>query len=152
MITLRFVSHPGIFNWACSIAQYGWPYTHVETVMPDGTLLGAMSDGVKARPSGYDAGKYLDEMYVHVSATPQQEAAYYAFLRSQIGKPYDTWAIISFYSKRQGRDWQAPDSWFCSELQGDGFVECGRFPQWMANMVSRLTPRDLFLLASIEAG
>lgn len=154
MITLRFVSHPGIFNWACSIAQYGFWCTHVECVMPDGTLLGAMGDGVKARLAGYDAGGFIRDMYVPVNIAPEHESAFYAFLRSQIGKPYDTWAIISFYSKRSGRDWQAPDSWFCSELMAAALAEYDVFPQHMAESFSRVTVRDLMLLVSTrtEAG
>jgi hypothetical protein len=150
MITLRFVSHPGIFNWACQIAQYGfWP-THVEAVMPEGKLLGAMSDGVKSRDAHYDAGKCVREKFVQLRTSEGRAASFHAFLRSQIGKPYDTWAIVSFYSKRQGRDWQAPDSWFCSELIAKGLAACGLFPAHLADEFSRITPRDLLLLISTQ--
>lgn len=159
MITLRFVSHPGVFNWACRIAQYGfWP-THVEALMPDGTLLGAMGDGVKARSRYYDVDGFSDapnftrEMLIEVAATAEQEEAFHSFLRGQVGKPYDTWAIVSFYSKRSsGRDWQADDSWFCSELIGAALAGCGKFPQHMAVEFSRVTVRDVMLLVSTLTG
>lgn len=35
------------------------------------------------------------------------------WLRSQIGKPYDWSAIVGFLA---WRDWNEPDSWYCSEL------------------------------------
>lgn len=153
-VTLRFVSHPGIFNWACSIAQYGFWCTHVECVMPDGTYLGAISDGVKARPSDYDAGKFSREQFIHVGIAPEHESSFYAFLRGEVGKPYDKGAIWSFYGKRDGRDWQEPDSWFCSELMAAALAEYEVFPQKMAESFSRVTPRDLMLLVSTrtEAG
>jgi uncharacterized protein YycO len=152
MITLRFVSHPGIFNWAAKIAQYGFWCTHCEVVMSDGTLLGAISDGVKARLPGYDAGNFSQEQFLEVKATELQEDVFHAFLRDQVGKPYDTWAIVSFFWP--SRDWQEPDSWDCSELLGTAFAECGILPKEMAVKFSRITPRDLLLLISTrtEAG
>ncbi len=123
--------------------------------MPDGTLLGAMRDGVKARPAEYDnlggAAAFSQQQFVNVNILPERESAFYAFLRSQIGKPYDTSAIWSFYSKRDGRDWQEPDSWFCSELISAALAEYGVFPQHMAESFSRVTPRDLMLLISTRA-
>jgi hypothetical protein len=152
MITLRFVSHPGLFNWACTIAQYGFWSTHCEAVMPDGTYLGAISDGVKARNPGYDKGNFGQELFVEVRATPDQEEIFYAFVESQIGKPYDLWAILAYFWP--SRDWQSFDSWHCSELLGTGLAECGILPKEMAVKFSRITPRDLLLLVSTrtEAG
>jgi hypothetical protein len=143
---LRFVSHPGIFNWAARIAQYGFWCTHCEAVMPDGTYLGAMSDGVKIRPAGYESGNFSQEMFLDVKATPDQETIFYAFLESQIGKPYDYWAVIAFFYP--SRDWQEVDHWDCSEYIGTGLGECGILPKEMAVKFSRITPRDLLLLIS----
>ena len=42
------------------------------------------------------------------------EAAAFAFARSQVGKPYD-WAGV-FGCLAHDRDWQQDDAWFCSEL------------------------------------
>ena len=152
MITLRFVSHPGIFNWACSIAQYGFWSTHCEAVMPDGRYLGAISDGVKVRSQSYDAGHFSKEMFLEVRATPDQEAIFYAFIESQIGKPYDLWAILAYFYP--SRDWQSFDAWYCSELLATGLAECGILPKEMAVKFSRVTVRDLLLLVSTrtEAG
>lgn len=150
MITLRFVSHHGIFNWACRIAQYGFWSTHCEAVTSEGLFIGAISDGVKARPWGYDAGDFSEELFLDVKATPEQEAIFYAFIESQIGKPYDLWAILAYFWP--SRDWQSFDAWYCSELLGTGLAECGILPKEMAVKFSRVTPRDLLLLISTRAG
>jgi len=149
MIKLRFVSHTGIFNWACTIAQYGFWATHCEAVMPDGTYLGAISDGVKARDQSYDKGSVKNEIFLDIRATADQADVFYAFVESQIGKPYDTWAILAFFYP--SRDWQAFDSWYCSELLGTALAECGILPKEMAVKFSRVTPRDLMLLISTRA-
>lgn len=149
MITLRFVSHPGIFNWACSIAQYGFWSTHCEAVTPEGTYIGAISDGVKARKREYDAGLFSKELFVEVKATADQAAIFYAFVESQIGKPYDTWAILAYFYP--SRDWQSFDAWYCSELLGTALAECGILPKEMAVKFSRVTVRDLLLLISTRA-
>lgn len=145
MIRLRFVSRPGIFNWACRIAQYGFWCTHCEAVLPEG-YLGAMTDGVMVRPLAYDAGKFSREFFVDVDATPDQEEIFHAFLGSQIGKPYDVWAIVSFFFP--SRDWQSYEAWDCSELLSTALAESGILPQRMAVKFSRITPRDLMLLIS----
>jgi len=149
MITLRFVSHSGLFNWACTIAQYGFWATHVEAVMPDGMYLGAISDGVKVRYARYDNGSVKNEIFLDVRTTEYQEEIFYAFIESQIGKPYDTWAILAYFYP--SRDWQDFDAWVCSELLGTGLSECGILPKEMAVKFSRITVRDLFLLISARA-
>lgn len=146
MITLRFSSHEGLFNWACGIAQYGFWATHVEAVMPDGRYHSAMLDGVKSRDPDYDAGTIKREMFLEIRCTPDQEAIFYAFIESQVGKPYDTWAILAFFWP--SRDWQEFDSWYCSEELGTGLAECGILPKEMAVKFSRVTVRDLLLLVS----
>lgn len=146
MITLRFVSHPGIFNWACTIAQYGFWSTHCEAVTSDGLFIGAISDGVKARPWGYDTGLFSQELFLEIKATHEQEEIFYAFVESQIGKPYDLWAILAYFWP--SRDWQSFDSWYCSELLGTALAECGILPKEMAVKFSRVTVRDLLLLIS----
>jgi len=150
MITLRFVSHPGLFNWACTIAQYGFWATHVEAVMPDGRYLGAISDGIKARDPSYDKGSVKKEIFLEVKATQEQEEIFYAFIESQIGKPYDLWAILAYFYP--SRDWQSFDAWYCSELLGTGLAECGILPKEMAVKFSRVTVRDLLLLISTRTG
>jgi uncharacterized protein YycO len=147
MITIRFVSHPGIFDSLCKIAQYCYWPSHVEAILHDGRCLGSWfkQGGVRIRPANYDAGSFSKELFVSIKSTPDQEARFFAFLFDQVGKPYDAIAIISFYS---GRDWQEDDSWECTELLAAGLVKCGILPENMAVKFSHLTPRDLILITS----
>lgn len=56
MIVLRFVTGNSFVSAAIQRAEYGFWASHVEALMPDGTLLGAHIDGgVQARPRGYRA-------------------------------------------------------------------------------------------------
>jgi hypothetical protein len=154
MITVRFVAHPGPFTWAVQLAQYGFWASHCEAVLPDGRRLGSwfLTNGVVIRPANYDAGDFNRDMRIDITTTPAQETAYYDFLYGQIGKPYDWRALLSFYSKRSGRNWQAEDSWFCSELIAGGLAAAGILPHHMAVKFSRITPRDVVLLASTATG
>jgi hypothetical protein len=104
---------------------------------------------VQSRPADYDGGAFIREMHVEIDATDAQKETFFAFLTSQIGKPYDALAIVSFAA---GRDWQAPDSWFCSELQAAALAACGLFPERLAVGFSHITPRDLLLLVGAMGG
>lgn len=84
-------------------------YSHVDTVLSNGSLLGARGDGVKVRAPYKTSKKLIICIYV----TEQQEKDYYTALFSQIGKKYDYAGIIGFVANR---DWQEDNKWFCSEL------------------------------------
>jgi uncharacterized protein YycO len=151
---LRFVTSGGIVSAAIRAGEYGFWCSHVEAVMPDETLLGAHIDGgVQARPAGYDRGTATRELFAHLPATTPQDAAFHTFLRAQIGKPYDITAIEALVAER---DWTAPDSWFCSELQAAALRACGWFASDLATGFAKITPRDLLLMLSgripIEGG
>ena len=146
MITLRFCDGDSLVTAAIQRAEYGFWVTHVEALMPDGTLLGAHIDGgVQARPRDYDKGHFKRELFVKIDATPDSCDRFHAFLRAQLGKPYDTSAIVAFIA---ARDWQAKDSWFCSELQAAALVDCGWFASPLATEFNHITPRDLLLTVS----
>src|SRR3954467_6522501 len=114
MITLRFVSHPGPFDLLVKAAQLGYWATHIDALLPDGRFISSRFwDGVQIRPEDYDAGKFTREQWIRIVTTKDEETRFYDFLNGQVGKPYDALAIVAFLA---GRDWQAPDSWFCSEL------------------------------------
>ena len=143
---LRFVTGDDFVSRAIRAGEYGFWASHVEAQMPDGTLLGAHLDGgVEARPAGYDQGEFTRELYVHLPATTPQDDAFHAFLRAQIGKPYDLTAIEAL---ALGRDWTTPDSWFCSELQAAALRTCGWFASDLATQAAKITPRDLLLMLS----
>lgn len=146
MIRLRFVTDASLVSTAIRTAQFGFWATHVEAVMPDGTLLGAHYDGgVQARAADYDRGTFTREQFVDLPATVEQTDGFHAFLRAQVGKPYDVEAIAAFVARR---DWQEPDAWFCSELQAAALVDCGWFASPLATEFSHITPRDLLLIVS----
>lgn len=113
----QFVLGKGLSSWAISWFG-GGGYSHVDFVLPDGTLLGARSDkiggkppGVQIRPPNYDTWLRRTVVAKEVSAVTLDRCMGLAY--SQIGKPYDKTAIWGFAA---GRDWRADDSWFCSEL------------------------------------
>ena len=114
--------------------------------MPDGSLLGAHADGgVQKRVPGYDSGIMTRELRASLPASADQDATFYEFLTSQLGKPYDLTAIEALVT---GRDWTTPDSWFCSELQAAALRHCGWFASDLASGFSKITPRDLLLIIS----
>ena len=94
MVTLRFVSHPGWFDWATRIAQYGFWCSHCEAILPDGQTLGSrFVDGGQIRSRDYDAGGFSEELLIPLETSAAQETAFFDFLHGQIGKSYDAAAI-----------------------------------------------------------
>jgi hypothetical protein len=142
-VNLRFVTGN---DWASDLVRVGqhdgW-CTHVETIMPDGTLLGAhLVGGVAIRQPGYDKDTMVRELTVPLDiAYPN---VYYDFQRAQVGKVYDTTGITGLVLDR---DWRQPDSWFCSELVAAGLEVCGFLPP-LSSVANHITPRDLLLILS----
>lgn len=93
-------------------------FSHVDVVTEDGQLLGARlkekigGNGVQIRPANYHV--FTKKVQVTVQVTDAQYDAFWAWIKQQIGKPYDWRAIIGLSVHR---DWREDDSWFCSELQ-----------------------------------
>lgn len=148
MITLRFVTGNDFISRGIRLFEYGFWATHVETLMPDGTLLGAhCRDGVQARPRDYDKGRFSKEAFVDIPATSEQTDGFHTFLRAQIGKSYDFKAILGIVMQR---DWRDTKAWMCSELVTAGFChdKVGIFPRQLATEFSRVTPHDLLLIVS----
>lgn len=133
MITLQFstTSHP-----ASRLICWGtWGrHSHVDFVLPDGRLFGAVPGGVMARP--FDPSALRIERYLVDAPASVLERAL-----SQEGKPYD-WEGVLGYALR--RDWQEDDAWFCSELVAWAFQADGS-PLLRAVAAWRINPRDLLL-------
>jgi hypothetical protein len=125
-------------------------FSHVDSVLPvTGELLGARDDvqmgvpkGVQIRPAQYVKGDSLQR--ISIPCTDAQQNAYYDFLNAQLGKPYDETAIAAFVV---GRDWRAPDSWFCSELAAAALEASGLVPRLIAP-INKIAPDDLLLVVS----
>ena len=117
-----------VLGYGPSSRAIGWfggmDLSHMDIILPDGSLLGARSDwvkpisggrtippGVQIRPPHYERWK---RRIVFSKAVDDGTAqAFYALAQEQLYKPYDSTAIWGFAT---GRDWRDPDKWFCSEL------------------------------------
>jgi hypothetical protein len=151
-ITLQFSTMRDWESWAIREFSHG-PFSHVDAVLPDGSLLGARDDvyggipsGVRIRPAGY--ANFTLTKQVTIPCTNEQEQKWLAWLHAQVGKPYDETAIVAFAI---GRDWRAPDSWFCSEM-GAASLEpdaSGILPYKIAATENHVDPDDLFLIVSV---
>lgn len=131
MTTIRFSLSRVPLYWliaagCCSL------YGHVEFELPSGKLLAALPPGVILRDPPDD------DLWVKKVVLDTDLGVSYAL--SQLGKPYDWSGVVALPIKR---DWQEPDSWFCSELVAqslhlDGLLDV---PQ-----ASRVSPGDLWRL------
>lgn len=147
-VTLRFVTDGDVISHAIRGGEMGFWASHVEALTPDRKLLGAhYSGGVQARAAGYDAGQWSQQLYVAVPATDEQAAAFYAFLASQIGKPYDMNAICGLALGAllaETPDWPSAPSWICSALQTAALLTAGIIKAAPAG-VRFATPRDVLV-------
>lgn len=129
-------------------------YSHVDVVLHDGSLLGARSDVCKGVPSGVqirpvDYAPFVRKLIVPLPCDPKTAANFYTFVQSQIGKPYDSTAILAFAF---GRNWQEEDSWFCSELVAAGLQKSNYFLYPLAVPSNKITPDALVLVCSTRVG
>jgi hypothetical protein len=146
-ITLRFVSSTDLVSRIIRGAELGFLYQHVEAQMPDGSLLGAHIDGgVQARAANYDT-TYTQDLYVTVPCPPDAVLAFHDFLRSQIGKPYDTIAIAEMadgFLTGEAPDWAQSPLWDCSALITGALLTAGIIKGAPAT-VRLATPRDVLV-------
>jgi hypothetical protein len=153
MIRLRFVTATGQLS-ALIRAQAGicMPFTpsHVEALSQDGkSYIGQHYDGgMQARPVGYDADTMMHEKLVELPCTPEQEAAFYAFVNSKIGQPYDWKSIISFVDP--ALNLHELNHLICSAIMTAGLRAkgCEYFPMPLTVPFHHISPRDLFLILS----
>jgi len=148
MIRLQFVLGMGLSSSAIAWFSAGH-FSHVDAILPGGRLLGARSDrvghrppGVQIRPAGYEPWK--ERVVMTLSVTPNREKSFLGFLHTQIGKPYDSTAILGFAA---GRNWRDPKDWFCSELQAAALEAAGVVPA-LYSPVNKITPAALATVMS----
>lgn len=151
MIVLQFVQGKDLSSKLIEWFSHSGDVSHVDVLWPGGGLYGARSDevggapaGVQLRAENYTEGCNVVRVTLNMSATKRQ--AFYDFLLAQEGKPYDKTGILGFVVDR---DWQEPDSWFCSELVAAALSQCGYFDYPPAAASNKITPADLLLLVSI---
>ena len=152
MIKLQFVMGAGFSSRAIAWFSAG-EFSHVDIVMPDQTLLGARSDkvggkpaGVQVRPAGYEKWSRRTTITLPCSTTAARE--FYDFAHKQVGKPYDSVAILGFAA---GRNWREPDSWFCAELAAAA-LEAAHLVAPLLLATSKITPVSLALVLSGQHG
>jgi hypothetical protein len=147
-VVIQFSSSTAWQSWVIRKLCHS-DFSHVDLVLPDGNLLGASdmgplspclagsSQGVAIRPPNYQ------EFYIRrnaVIATPLADRIY-ELARSQLGKPFDSGAMKSFFGE-EDRNWEETECWFCSELVAWCFMKA---PYWSIPIMwakNRVTPGD----------
>ena len=116
MIALKFSTGTGFGSGI--IRWFTWSkYSHVDLILPNGTLLGALQGkGVGIREDSRGGDKF--------TVNCSEEVAQRVLLNSIsfIGKEYDWWGAFAFGPRR---DWQDSKKWFCSELIVHLFAQAG---------------------------
>lgn len=149
---LQFVAEDSLTSWGIRYWTAG-PFSHVDSVLEDGRLLGARADAVGGADPGVqirkpDYTKFSRVTQVELVASPAQEAAFEAFQRAQLDKPYDDTAIWGFAADR---NWREDDSWFCSEL----ILAALEFSGWCPKLdipTNKVPPVALYLIVTARGG
>lgn len=145
-VRLQFVLGAGLSSRL--IAWYGQGYggwSHVDAILPDGSLLGARSDsiggqlpGVRIRPQNYE--RWLRRTVVELPGTSGLVPSWVAWLKRQLGDPYDSEAIWGFI---EGKQEHARGHWICSACQTEGLKVIEWLPRRGPVPSSRITPDAL---------
>jgi hypothetical protein len=146
-ITIQLSRQADIVSDLIADFSRAWP-SHVDIVCErTGSLIGARSDvcmgvptGVQIRPANY--APFTRTELISFEAPAPIEAAFYAFLDEQLGKPY---AKIAIAGLALDRDWRDPNHWFCSEL----FMAAAEVSGLIRKITSPLnfiSPRDVLIL------
>ena len=160
MIRIRFVTEDDPLSAVIRLqAGLAMPFTpsHVEAVSQDGKFyIGQhLKGGMLARPVGYNSDKLMklpdgtmSEKIVVLPFTDEQEDAFYAYINSKIGQPYDWKSILSFIDPA----WNLHDfnHLICSAIMTAGLRTkgCEYFPMPLVVPYHHISPRDLFLILS----
>lgn len=114
-------------------------WSHV-AVMDGAEIIEAVTSGV--RVNTWD--NVIDEAsdYSIVNFPLADETAFIKAVRSQVGKPYDTTAVLGMVLRR---NWQDEDKWFCSELPAWAAEKTGQ-PFFRSDAMHRVTPEHWWML------
>jgi hypothetical protein len=152
-IVLQFVTEDALTSALIRWFSAG-DFSHVDAVLPDGSLLGSRFEamtvngqsipgGVQIRPPGY--AKFKRVLKVSIPVESEKVDIFYNWWKSQIGKPYDMTAIIGFFI---GRNWRKANSWYCSEGIARGMEIAKVFSYELYTATNKLTPAALLLAIS----
>lgn len=150
-IAYSFVQSNDPIGRAIQIYERG-PWSHVDCVLSDGSLLGARSDSVGGKPSGVqvrppDYETWAARDIVELNATPQQFTAWLNLLYSQIGQPYATWDLIAQFLTGDGGGNPEGD-WWCSKLAAWAAEQSLWLPKPIGQSVNTITPRDWYIIVT----
>ena len=141
---LRFVSTAS--NWLSMLIRFRTmaDVSHVEAVLPDGTVIGAYFDGVKQMPGDYNGG-YTSQRFVDI-LMPQESIDHWTnYLKSRVGREYD-WDAIAGIALHLNL--HKPRGLICSMLAALSLRESGVFRRPLSEPAHEITPRDLLLVLS----
>jgi len=147
-IVLQFVEGTGLGSGMIRWFGHG-SYSHVDAVLPDGSLLGARSDvidgipaGVQIRPADYVAKEKVTR--ISLPATHEQTREFYQFMHDEIGRPYNKIGILAFVVNA---NWTSIGAWFCSQLVTAKLMSC-KWLRHLSEPANKVDPDDLFLILS----
>lgn len=140
-VYLRFTSSHTFVSWLVSTWTGQWP-SHVEFVIGNGKYLGSDIDvGVaEVDDEYYKDSKFKRVKYYKILVSKTEHDLVYIYAREQLGKDYDTIALIGNIFRR---NWQETKNWFCSELVAWALEKAGN--SVIRNRTNRVTPGDLLL-------
>ena len=143
-VAVLFSTTASPFSWL--IRMMTWSrWSHVSIVDGDTIIQAHALHGVIRTPLA-EAIETANRVEM-VRLPARDSAAVIAGAASQIGKSYDWTALFGFLVRR---DWQADDSWFCSELVAWAFQQGGS-PLFRADRLARVTPEHLWMLEPSDA-
>lgn len=162
-LILQFsTSSDSVANWASAAIRRlcHSPFSHVDTVLPDGNLLGSSAQGphspvikgnpqgVAIRPPNYQKFGIRRQMILRTDKVN----AMHNWSMTQLGKDFDNTALWDFIGDDfpGTRDWREPTKWFCSEKKVVAFEEGGFFAYPLPWPKNRVTPTDLLLILLMD--
>lgn len=139
MIQVIFSRNNSAFSYGIRTFTGFSPYSHCGLILPDNRIIESTFKRGVHFSSRFEFNTRASVIQVCNYSVPDEQAIYRAAI-SQIGKPYDKWAILGFPVRR---NWQQESDWFCSELVGWSIMQGGR---QLVKDVHRLMPDTLFQL------
>jgi uncharacterized protein YycO len=134
-IYLRFTNSKSIASTLVEWWTRHWA-SHVDIVIGYGRYLGS---DIKTGVAIIGDEDYLNRIeFYYVEVTEEQYNKFMEIAHAQVGKDYDTWALVGNMFRR---NWQETDKWFCSELIAYCFNQCGFMLTY--SKTNRVTPVDL---------
>lgn len=127
------------------------PYSHAAWMCADGSVYEAWHKGgtqYSHNPFVLHGPEAVFDVFAFNALTGRERKIIEAFLKSELGQPYDFRSVARFLTRRPGGD---PDAWFCSEYVAAAIEYAGR-PLLNANP-EQLAPghlawsKDLSLIA-----